>query len=183
MKLDDVASVLNEHGMVSPEHWGREIQDSELVSELWQSSENYRSFVDELLKHDYFDFQDSTERDIYAYFSKRNFGNHWYRIRSVFGDKQFKTYSDIGSLLINNNTLIHNGHGDGTTRVAVFNKDDDDYRGTGFFYDMMHPCIVSFSGKIDIYDYDIKGEGEVIKTINGDYDVFIYDGLIAFVEI
>ena len=38
-------------------------------------------------------------------------------------------------------------------------------------------------GKIDIYDYDIKGEGEIILTINGDYFIYTYEGLIALVEI
>ena len=193
MKLDNVAGVLKQHKIEKPSYWSAQIQRNKLLSSLWETSNNYQLFVDELLKHDYFDeglvekdemfgFEDTRGRIVYALFSKMS-ENHWYRIRSVFGNKQFKTLSDIGSLLINNNVLIHNGYGDGVTRVAIFNKDDEDYRGTDFFSHMMNGSAVSLSGKIDIYDYDIKGEGEIILTINGDYFIYTYEGLIALVEI
>lgn len=193
MKLDEMESILQKHKIDKPAYWSYQIQRNKLLSALWETTNDYQAFVDELLNRDFFDeglvekdkmcgFSDNRGRSVYAYFSKMT-EEHWYRIRSVFGNKQFKTDSDIGCLLVNNNTLIRNGYGDGTTRVAIFNEDDEDYRGTDFFDKMMNPCDVSFRGKIDIYDYDIVGEGKVIKTINGDYSVYTYDGLIAFVEI
>lgn len=112
----------------------------------------------------------------YAELSKES-DNHWYRVRKMFGDKCFKTSSDAGSVKIGteNFTLnISNGYGDGTTRVAVFPK------GELFNNDMMNFNGTALHGEFNIYSYDCGTEIE--KTLNGDYFVYVYEGLVAFVE-
>lgn len=174
--------VLNLNNLAPTGIWRKKILDSDAMRGLWEESENFEEFCNKVLEHNYFDFfRDSYGRKVFGEISKRD-NRHWYRIREYFGDKCFKTWSDIGSLLVNNNTLIHNQYGDGETRVAIFSKGDSDYKGIAFFEDMMNLCGVMFNGKIDIYDYDIIGEGKVCKTIEGCYFVYVYDGLIAFVE-
>lgn len=174
--------VLNLNNVIPTGTWRGIILASEPMRALWEESENFQDFCNRVLEHNYLDFlHDGYGAKVFAEISKRN-KDHWYRIREYFGDKCFKTYSDAGSLLVNNNTLIHNQHGDGTTRVAVFNRDDVDYHGIAFCEDMMHNCGVTFNGKVDIYNYDIVGEGQICKTIEGFYCVYVYEGLIAFVE-
>lgn len=180
--IENIRKELNDHMYDAVGLWSSRIQLSDITRALWEQSENYEDFVEALLKFDYPDLKhDERARWIYAKFSKKN-SQHWYRIRERFGDKCFKTWSDVGSLLVNNNTLIANHFGDGETRVAVFNKNDLDYEGYAFFADMMDSCDVMFDGEIDIYNYDIIGEGQICKTIEGRYDVYVYQGLIAFVE-
>lgn len=109
-------------------------------------------------------------------------GKHWYEIRRLFGTKCFKTWSDVGSLKINN-LLIPNHHGDGITRVAIFKKEDlNENINYHTFSSLMNDTGFCLTGKNDIYDYDIADAGEVIKSIEGNYFIFVYDGLIALVE-
>lgn len=176
MKNSDeyIREVLERNQMDGFSYFAGYIQQSDFLNNLWRVAVNYKSFVDSLLDTD-FDELDNDARELYSHFSKLT-DNHWYRIRRYFGDKCFKTVSDVGSLLINNNTLISNEIGDGITRVAIF----DNYQGTAFCNTMMHPTHITFNGKIEIYDYDIIGVGKPIKTIEGYYNVFVWEGLIAF---
>lgn len=181
--IEDIKKELNNHMYDAVGLWSSRIQLSDITRALWEQSESYEDFVEALLKYDYSDLKhDERARWVYAKFSKKS-ASHWYRIREQFGNKCFKTWSDVGSLLVNNNTLIHNHIGDGETRVAVFSKNDSDYEGFAFFEDMMDSCNIMFDGKIDIYNYDIIGEGRICKSIKGSYVVYVYQGLIAFVEI
>lgn len=128
---------------------------------------------------------------IYTYISLhgKDRGNHWYRVRDLFGDRCFKTASDVGSLLVGNEefqALIPNGYGDGITRVAVFNKGDSDYSvASRIMCDMMSSHRGPYlHGKFNIYPYDCCDPtvDEPCKTLEGRYFTYYYDGLIAFIE-
>lgn len=103
--------------------------------------------------------------------------SHWYRVREMFGDRAFKTSSDAGSVKIgiaNMSILVPNGYGDGITRVAIFDNSEA-------FNDSMMSYFTTVSGKdMIIYDYDC---GDVAATtISGRYNIYYYNGLVAFVK-
>ena len=113
----------------------------------------------------------------YAELSKESEG-HWYRVREMFGEKCFKTESDGGSVKVGNENFtisIGNGHGDGTTRIAIFTKDDF------FNEDMMNFSGIKLEGNFNIYDYDFGND--VVMILKGTYYVYYYDGLVAFEEV
>ena len=114
--------------------------------------------------------------------------NHWYRIRSLFGERCFKTVSDVGSVLVGNEMFqvyVPNGYGDGITRVAVFNKDDEDYVADSLISMMMDdqrgPVL---NGNFNIYPYDCCNPtvAEPCESLVGRYATYYYDDLVAFIE-
>lgn len=102
--------------------------------------------------------------------------NVWYYVRENFGDRCFKTMSDIGGVKVGTDdfsVIISNGYGDGVTRVAVFDNAEDFYSDT-----VMH-FYTTIKGHFYIYDYDCGGVP--VKELNGRYGVYYYGGLVAFV--
>lgn len=104
---------------------------------------------------------------------------HWYRVREILGDKCHKTDSEAGSLLVSSvdgsfSIRISNGYGDGTTRFAILEKNDDIRNMLRFSTEL--------NGKFNIYDYDccIPGFHQPMMTIEGRYGVYFYDGMIVF---
>lgn len=105
--------------------------------------------------------------------------NKWYKIRENFGDRCFITMSDVGCVRVGNDdfsVLIPNGYGDGTTRVAVF-ENGNDFTAE----DIMRFTGISVTGKCNIFYYDCGGD-TVAREINGNYLVYAYEGLVAFVK-
>lgn len=102
----------------------------------------------------------------------------FYAIREKFGDRQFKTMSDAGSVKIGNDSfsiLIPNGRGDGTTRVAIFEKAE-------FTLENLMMFFASFrTSKAFVYNYDCSG-GEPIAEISGNFSVFYGNGFVALVK-
>jgi hypothetical protein len=99
---------------------------------------------------------------------------HWYKVREMFGEKEFKTESDAGSVKIGNSSfsvLISNGCGDGTTRVAIFDDEKE------FNSDMMD-FQASINGCFNIYSYDCGND--VVINLNGRYGIYSYQGFVAF---
>jgi hypothetical protein len=99
---------------------------------------------------------------------------HWYKVREMFGEKEFKTYSDAGSVKIGNDgfsVLISNGYGDGVTRVAIFDDKKD------FNAEMMN-FKTSIDGCFNVYSYDCGDDVSV--RLNGRYGIYAYEGFIAF---
>ncbi|CAI3511056.1 hypothetical protein CIRMBP1315_02279 [Enterococcus cecorum] len=109
--------------------------------------------------------------------------DNWMKIRNLFGEKCFKTFSDRGGVLVGNDnfqTLIRNGRGDGITRVAVLPLTKfDDYR---FWSNLMVDTEILLDGQFNIY-FDDCSTNEVCRTLNGKYTVYYYDGLVLFLEI
>lgn len=158
------------------------IEDNKEVAELYEKCKNYDEFEKRVLNHE------CDSNFVYSLISLygKDSDYHWYRIRDLFGERCFKTHSDVGSLLVGNESfqvLIPNGMGDGTTRVAVFKKDDETSHGLiELMFDNKHGPTLS--GKFNIYSYDCdKPEvDEPCETLEGRYLTYYYDGLIAFVE-
>lgn len=143
------------------------------VSGLIASAANTENLIDMILGDDAMRYT-----QIAAELSKRERpSGHWLRIRQLFGDRQFKTVSDAGGLKIGNaafSLIVPNGRGDGVTRVAVFSRDELPHN---YLFHMMS-YWTRITGDIDIYFSDCGSD--VCTTIHGAFDVYIYDGLIAF---
>lgn len=185
MKLEDIDDVLKQN--VSKDCCVRllaaRILHCDDYSKLYESCRNYDEFEKRVLNKEC--PLNGIYSDISMYGKDRK--NHWYRIRELFGDRCFKTASYVGSLLVGNEefqVLIPNGHGDGTTRVAVFNKADSDFDvASRVMSDMMDSGPYLY-GEFNIYPYDCSDPtvDEPCKTLEGRYWTYYYDGLIAFVE-
>ena len=153
MKLENIDDVLKQNMSkdCSIHYLGSCILDCDDYAKLYESCSNYDEFEKRVLN------EECCLNVIYSYISLygKDRRNHWYRIRELFGDRCFKTASDVGSLLVGNEefqVLIPNGYGDGITRVAVFNKGTSDYDvASRVMSDMMDshrgPCL---QGKFNI---------------------------------
>lgn len=106
----------------------------------------------------------------------------WYEIRAAIGDNVIKTESDIGSVLVGNKDMtmtISNGYGDGTTRIGVFEKENE------ITNKMRFVCQVN--GTFNVYDYDCYQSAEqlnsprnIATTLSGHYYVYCYEGIVVF---
>lgn len=184
MKLDNIYDVLKKNiskGCCAHYLAGC-IEDNKEVTELYKKCKNYDEFEKRVLNHE------CDSNIVYSLISMygKDSDYHWYRIRELFGNRCFKTYSDVGSLLVGNEhfqVLIPNGIGDGTTRVAIFRKDDEV---SGGLIELMFDCKhgPTLSGKFNIYSYDCDNPAldEPCKTLDGKYFTYYYDGFVAFVE-
>ena len=119
---------------------------------------------------------------LYAELSKTTGSAHWYRVRSVIGDRVVRTLSEVGGFLVGNekfNVCIPNGYGDGMTRLAVFSRKERTY----FNENMMYRIPITLKGTFNVYVSDYNNSDEnVILTIEGMYDVYYYQTMIALVE-
>lgn len=184
MKLDNIYDVLEKNMKkgCSAHYLAGCIADNKEVVELYEKCKDYDEFEKRVLN---MEIKSNIVYSLISMFGKDS-DYHWYRIRELFGDRCFKTYSDVGSLLVGNESfqvLIPNGMGDGTTRVAVFKKGDDVFGGLiDLMMDRKHGPTLS--GKFNIYSYDCdKPEvDEPCKTLEGRYLTYYYDGFVAFVE-
>lgn len=184
MKLDNIYDVLKKNISKggSVHYLGSCIENNESCSKLYESCKSYDEFEKRVLNHE------CDSNVVYSLISLygKDSDYHWYRIRDLFGDRCFKTYSDVGSLLVGNENfqvLIPNGIGDGTTRVAVFKKEDDVFGGLiELMMDGQHGPTLS--GKFNIYSYDCDNPAvdEPCKKLDGRYFTYFYDGFVAFVE-
>jgi hypothetical protein len=142
----------------------------QIINEHLENSKSTDDFYKKILTDDRLKMHQG-----YAELSKA-MPRHWDRVKSMFGDKQFKASSDAGGLKIGNENfdiLIPNRLGDGTTIVAIF----DDPRE---FNSHMLDYFTSIYGTFNIYDYDCGNE--VLKTISGRYGVYCNSGFIALVK-
>ena len=109
--------------------------------------------------------------------------NKWLKIRKLFGENCFKTFSDRGGVLVGNEDfqiLVRNGQGDGITRVAVLpltKLEDFD-----FWSNLMVEANIFLEGKFNIYLDDCSTE-DISRELNGKYAVYYYAGLVLFLEI
>lgn len=143
----------------------------DIVLSYWEKADSLNQF-------ETFVFSDErlVNNQGYAELSKEC-DNHWYRVREMFGEKCFKTCSDAGSVKVGNENFsikISNNCGDGETRIAVFRKDDS------FNEHMMNTEGTSLHGKFNIYSYDCGDD--IFMSLEGDYFVYTFEGLVAFVE-
>lgn len=181
---------LTDKTLGSDEKASRKIADSNMQNAIWNNAvvsskatvylkeaKNSEEFVDKIL-----DDEELKNYDAYAELSKRfRPDRHWHRIREMFGNRSFKTDSDMGSVKVANDhfsVLIPNYEGDGTTRVAVFHKNED-------FNARMMDFFTILDGKFYIYNSDCANTedyGSRVEELNGTYWVYAYDGFVAFEE-
>ncbi|WP_171311612.1 hypothetical protein [Enterococcus cecorum] len=109
--------------------------------------------------------------------------DNWMKIRKLFGENCFKTFSDRGGVLVGNKefqTVVRNGRGDGITRVAVLPlKNWEDLK---LWSKLMVETDLYLDGKFNIYHYDCSTENS-IRELNGRYIAYYYDGLVLFLEL
>lgn len=101
----------------------------------------------------------------------------WKAIREMFGNKCIKIESDVGGVKVGRDTfsvVVPNGRGDGTTRVAVFEDQTD------FNDNLMEYSGISIHGDSMIFGNDCGNTP--VKRLDGNYLVYYYDGLVAFVR-
>lgn len=105
---------------------------------------------------------------------------HFYTVREMFGNRQFKVMSDVGGVLVgdkNYATVFTNGGNDGTTRVAVFESEDD------FNSNLMEYNTIIL-GEFGIFGYDCAdfSREEPVVKLRGRFQVYYWDGFVAFVK-
>mgnify|MGYP004591176897 CR=1 FL=1 len=187
MKLETIEDVLKENmsKYCNVHYLASCILDNEECLNLYKACKNYAEFERKILN------KKCGLNVIYSMISLygKDSENHWYRVRELFGDLCFKTESDVASVLVGNESfqvLIPNGYGDGTTRIAIFNKDDPNHNvASRIMSDMMDSHRGPYlHGKFNIYPYDCCNPtiDEPCKTLEGRYFTYYYDGLVAFVE-
>lgn len=97
--------------------------------------------------------------------------------------KKFRTSSDIGGVLVGTKDFgvaLENGYGDGTTRVYIYDCEDefrkDAYGGWSF--------NKSLTGTFNIYcdDCSDRRDEDIIATLNGRYAVYYRSAEVAFVK-
>lgn len=161
--------------LLNNETFNIEDENVKTVRILFKKAKSYVDFKNMILE------EDSLKRTQgYAEVSKE-MSNHWYRVREMFSkaDEFYKFASDAGSLKVGTNgfnVLISNGYGDGVTRVGIFKKDNRNFNMHMF---PEHNSMV-LNGKFDIYSYDCGNN--IALTIDGNYFVYTYEGMIALVE-
>lgn len=131
--------------------------------------------------------QEKSENEA-RYLAETHHESMWYAVRLQLTD-MVKTFSDAGSVLIGNehfSTTFHNGCGDGTTRVGYIKKGNDVLK---FMHYESSFNVNGDSCFIYVYDClsgdDLKDKKHrIVGTIPcGKYDVYSYQGIIAFVKI
>lgn len=142
------------------------------VKQLISESANTDEFVEKYLANTEW----KKEQCYQAMLKKYKPEKKWLFIREMFGDKSRKTMSDAGALKIGNESfsvLVNNGFGDGVTRYAILDKNE--------FYagDLMNYFTI-IKGKVNIYSYDCGDD--VAEEIEGCYQIYYYEGLIALVD-
>lgn len=148
--------------------------NQELVNVCVADAKDVEEFIDLYLSH-----KEEVGSQFYDELLMRERPNRFfYAIREQYGDRQFKTCSDAGSVRIGNDSLsilIPNGYGDGITRVAIFDKAE-------FVLDNLMCYYTSIStSSAHVYDYDCDG-GQPIRTISGNYAVYRAYGFVALVK-
>lgn len=144
----------------------------EEVRKLVSYSPDEESFIEYFLGDDFFKGSD----EWYILMQKKRPKQVWYAIRAEFGDSCFKTSSDAGGVKIGNDAfhlIVPNGYGDGETRCAIVNKE-------AFGCRRLMQYFTQVSGDFNVYSYDCGDD--IAKTLNGNYHIYFYEGLVAFVK-
>mgnify|MGYP000770793582 FL=1 len=134
MKIENIVDVIsmNTGRQCDEITLARSIIDDDEYLDLYLSSDNYNDFEMKVLS------KECALNEIYAQISRygKRANSHWCRIMELFGEHGFKVHSKSGRFLIGNDkfrTFVSNegfsftGFYD-VSHVAVFNKDDKDYK-------------------------------------------------------
>lgn len=163
-----------------------EIFDEDMLAKkIWNQSVDFNQFKEEMLKHEYYDLETWEERNIFGQLSQKT-DNHRDRLLNFFGDRCFDVNSKKRRLFIKNSKKYTDwikcneapSYHNGEIKVAVFEKGEID---RDYFFDMMRGLSVTgvLKGKTDICDFNEN----IIKSIEGTYMAFLYQDIVAFVEV
>lgn len=152
---------------------GGEPEFHAFVNQLLDKAENTDDFVNMFL-----DNKKYRPLQCYQELIKRERPDRaWYFVRENFGNRCIKISSDAGGVRFGTkdfSLIVPNGYGDGITRLAVF----ENYK--AFYSDNIMQYFTSVNGRFSIFgdcgDYD-----QTIADLDGDYFVYTYRGLVAFV--
>lgn len=160
------------------------VQDQEQVSykiiaDCYKQAKGDQSvFVDLFLAHKELNYTQG-----YGEIAKCYPDKLWYLMRSLFGDKEFKTESDAGSVCIaakdySFSILVPNGYGDGETRVAIFEEKYD-----ALEHLMTYHTVIE--GNFLILNYDCLHlnhiqPATIAKELNGRFGIYYKNGFVAF---
>lgn len=147
--------------------------DQAIVEECAAEASNVEEFIDAYPSHE----SERGTRFWQELVKRERPGLRWKAICADFGDRCFRTFSDAGSVRVGNGSfsiLIPNGRGDGETRVAIFDEADE-FRSE----DLMNFFTKISGTDFGVYAYDCGGQ--IIERLDGSYNVYTYDGLVAFV--
>lgn len=154
-------------------------KESEAIRRIIRKSEDTKDFVKRFLADTRFAKTEAYQAVVSCY------GDTWRYIRGVFGENCKHIFSRTGlgigpeGIKVGNEgfqIIIPNAAigGDGFTRYAVFEG--------GFYLNnkWIMKYLTCIHGKINIY----KGvsETEAVETLDGTYQIYYYDGFIAFVK-
>lgn len=146
-----------------------------IVDSCAAAADDVEEFIDLYIEH-----EEEAGTQFYAELVKRERPNKlFYAIRHIFGERQFKTMSDAGSLRIANSTfalLIPNGYGDGVTRAAVF-EDRDSFSGDN----LLSFFTIFETPQAFVYDYDCGGVP--VAELSGRYAAYYGEGFVALVKL
>lgn len=152
--------------------WDNDGQTAEIINRHWTAAADIDEFKSAVLADERLKLTQA-----YAEVSKETEG-HWFRVREMLGDRCIKIISDAGGVKVGSGAFSvcigNGGSSDGMTRVAVFKKGDS------FNDSMMNYTGTSINGTCSIYDYDCGGAP--VAALDGNYSVYSYAGLVAFVE-
>lgn len=108
--------------------------------------------------------------------------DHWYLCRAIAGTGDYfkTTYSKGGIWVGHQSFMIHisTGRKNQISRIAVIDKEID------FNAEMFYPQNYVIMGKkINIYDVIDEKNKEVLRTISGEYAIYIYSDIIIFKQV
>lgn len=143
-------------------------------NEVLQKNSNPKTAAKQLIQHDFEDVRSWL-------FMVRVMDEQKTRkiIRSLWNEDRFETISDAGSIKVGGGgmtALIPNHAGDGTNECGITSDGSVLWK----LNTLMEQADVTLRGDIDIYTYDCGNN--VLKTISGDFFVYIYDNMFTFVR-
>lgn len=150
--------------------WGIH-SNAEGIAKLWEKATSKKEFLS-MLRSD----PETMYTQACGVLSRENF----YFIREMVGDRQIKTVSARGCLMIGDENcqfFIPNGYGDGNTRVAVIHPGEKFNFNALSYYTMV-------SGKINVYydDCGIPTEDNVVCRLDGEYGIYHGASFVIFEE-
>lgn len=144
--------------------------DPEKVRRLWDAAESKLDFVAALQADEDLRFGQAC-----GVLSARDF--HF--IRGMVGAREIKTSSDAGGVLVAHDgfgVIVPNGEGDGTSRVAVFDDEEEINTSALRYFTML-------TGRFEIHDYDCSDESPVVARLEGQFNVWYGMGFVIFVRV
>lgn len=152
------------------------MRKDDTLQQLAQNCESPEAYLKTLEKNGY------TRSRPYGALSRCINPDHWYLCRGIAGKGDyFKTKYSKGGVWIGHEsfmTHIASGRKHQISRIAIFDKETD------FNAEMFYPqnCVI-IGRKINIYDVREQNHKEILRTLSGEYAIYIYSDMIIFKQV